>query len=410
MARRPILFSFFVLLALLGLSGGLYAQLESGERGISPLDSSGTLEVTGIHVDVGAKDALSGRYAGWRIAQRQGFRALWARIHKRPPSEAPNLSDSVLDGLVSSIIVDQEQIAPNRYIADLGILFDRARSAELLGVGGEIRRTVPMLLIPVMITAGTPTSVEWRNPWQRAWAEFRTSNSPIDYVRVSGMGVDPLLVNAAQTNRPGRGWWRNLVDLYGAADILVAEVMVHRLFPGGPAEAKFIARHGPDQDIVGGFTLRARDSADLARMMREGVARMDRLFAQAHAAGAMQRDPTLNIPEPPPVVEEETAPETSAYQVLIYSPDAQTYNFAFATLKVMPGVQSVSPIAINIGGVSSASATIRGDVSATRSTMAARGWTVSVSGSTIRISNGPFRDSAAPAPAPSPQQPAPATP
>ena len=31
----------------------------------------------------------------------------------------------------------------------------------------------------------------------RAWAQFRTSQSPIDYVRVSGMGVDPMLVNAA---------------------------------------------------------------------------------------------------------------------------------------------------------------------------------------------------------------------
>ena len=71
MARRPFLFPVLVLLALLTLSGGLYAQLESGERGIAPLDSSGTFEVTGIHVDVGAKDALSGRYAGWRIAQRQ---------------------------------------------------------------------------------------------------------------------------------------------------------------------------------------------------------------------------------------------------------------------------------------------------------------------------------------------------
>ena len=403
MARRPFLFSLLALLALLGISGGLYAQLESGDRGILPLDSSGTLEVTNIHVDVGAKDAQTARYAGWRIAQRNGFKALWASIHKRPVSQAPNLPDSVLDGLVSSIIVDKEQIGPNRYIADLGILFDRARSAQLLGVGGEIRRTVPMLLIPVMVTGGTPTSVEWRNPWQRAWAEFRTSNSPIDYVRVSGMGVDPLLVNAAQTRRPGRGWWRNLVDLYGAADILVAEVTVHRLFPGGPAEAKFVGRHGPDGDIVGGFTLRARDSDDMMRMMREGVARMDRVFATAHAAGAMQRDPTLNIPEPPPLEEEEEAtPDTSAFSVLIYSPDATTYNFAFATLKVMPGVQSVSPIAINIGGVSSASATIRGDPSAARSAMAARGWTVDVSGSTIRISNGPFR-TGAPTPAPSPQ-------
>ena len=56
------------------------------------------------------------------------------------------------------------------------------------------------------------------------------------------MGVDPLLVNAAQTERPGRGWWRNMVDLYGAADILVAEVQLQRLYPGGPARARFIAR------------------------------------------------------------------------------------------------------------------------------------------------------------------------
>jgi hypothetical protein len=290
-------------------------------------------------------------------------------------------------------------------------LFDRARSAQLLGVGGEVRRTVPMLLIPITVTAGTATSVEWRNAWQRAWAEFRTAQSPIDYVRVSGVSVDPLLVNAAQTRRPGRGWWRNIVDLYGAADVLVAEVMVHRLFPGGPAEARFIARHGPDNKVVGGFTLRAADSADMMRMMREGVARMDRLFAAAHAAGALQRDPTLNIPEPPPVQEEDLAPETTAYQVLIYSPDAQTYNFAFATLKVMPGVQSVSAISINIGGVSTASATVRGDIGPARAAMAGRGWTVDVSGSTVRISNGPFRTGVpAPTPAPTPQQPTQPTP
>ena len=68
------------------------------------------------------------------IAQREGFKALWAKMNKRPISEAPNLSDSTLDGLVSSIVVEREQIGPNRYIATLGVLFDRARAGELLGV------------------------------------------------------------------------------------------------------------------------------------------------------------------------------------------------------------------------------------------------------------------------------------
>src|SRR6185295_14450804 len=106
----------------------------------------------------------------------------------------------------------------------------------------------------------------------------------IDYVRVSGMGVDPLLVNAAQPERPGRGWWRNLVDLYGAADILVAEVQLQRLYPGGPARARFIARHGPDNEIIGGFTLTATNSDGVSAMMAEGVRRMDELFTAALAS------------------------------------------------------------------------------------------------------------------------------
>ena len=112
-----------------------------------------------------------------------------------------------------------------------------------------------MLLIPVLVNGGTMTSVELRNPWQRAWAQLRTSESPIDYVRPSGLGLDPLLVNAAQTARPGRAWWRNLLDLYEASDILVSEVQLHRAFPGGPAVGRFVAKHGPDGEILGGFSL-----------------------------------------------------------------------------------------------------------------------------------------------------------
>src|SRR5689334_14690694 len=282
MLRRRLVVLLTLLLAVAGVSGALYAQLETGDRGILPLDSSGTLEITGIHVDVGAADSNAARYAGWRIAQRQGFRALWAKMHNAPINQAPNLPDSTLDDIVSSINVGQEQIGPNRYIADLGILFDRARAAPFLGVeGGEIRRSAPMLLIPITVTAGTETSVELRNAWQRAWAQYRTSQSAIDYVRVSGLGSDPLLINAAQTNRPGRGWWRNLLDLYGASDILVAEVQLQRSFPGGPARARFIGRHGPDNEIIGGFTLTAPNSDAIPAMMAQGVERMDQLFSQA---------------------------------------------------------------------------------------------------------------------------------
>ena len=402
-SRRRLLTATSCLIALLALGGTVVAQMEAGERGILPIDSSGTLEITGIHVDVGGKDANSARFAGWRIAQREGFKKLWAKQHSRPESEAPNLSDSTLDGLVSSIIVERENIGPNRYIADLGILFDRTRAGELLGFAGEVRRSAPMLLIPVLITAGAATSVETRNPWQRAWAQFRTSQSPVDYVRVSGMGVDPLLVNAAQTQRPGRGWWRNIIDLYGAADILVAEASLHRLYPGGPAYARFIARHGPDGEILGGFDLRAKDSADLPRMMAEGVQRMDDLFTRALAAGELQRDPSLIIVEPPPLVEEDVQPvlvEARTIQIQVPTPSDITLNSALAELRSIAGVEGAGIRTANVPGWSLLLVRYRGTPDALGGVLQSRGWGVSSVGGSLRMV--PI----APPPPPSAQPPA----
>jgi hypothetical protein len=378
------------LLVVLCLVGGgiVYAQLEAGERGIMPLDSSGTLEIDGIHVDVGGKDAQSSRLAGWRIAQREGFKMLWAKSHGRRPSEAPSVSDSTLDDIVSSIIVQREQIGPNRYIADLGVLFDRARAGQLLGVEAITQRSQPMLLIPVIVTAGTETSLELRNPWQRAWAEFRTSQSPIDYVRVSGLGVDPLLINAAQAERPGRSWWRNILDIYGASDILVAEVVLHRAYPGGPARARFIGRHGPDGEIIGGFDLSAPNSAGIARMMDEGVRRMDELFTAAYAQGRLQRDSSLNLPPPPPPPPEEVEEQQHAptrYQVGVAAPSAATYNSAIAHLRAVPGVDRVEQVNIALGGTSYFFITYRGDLGTLRSILVSRGWGVDVSGGQLRM-------------------------
>jgi hypothetical protein len=405
-----------LLLAILGISGALYAQLETGDRGILPLDSSGTLEITGIHVDVGANDSQSARYAGWRIAQRQGFRALWAKMHNASIDQAPNLPDGTLDQIVSSINVEREEIGPNRYIADLGILFDRARAAPFLGVeGGEVSRSQPMLLIPITVTAGTETSVELRNAWQRAWAQFRTSQSPIDYVRVSGMGVDPMLVNAAQTVRPGRGWWRNIIDLYGAADILVAEVQLQRAYPGGPAVARFIGRHGPDNEIVGGFTLTAPNSDAIPAMMAQGAQRMDQLFAQALAAGKLERDNSLNLP-PPPVQElpveapVAVAATTNSYQVQISGKDVNVYNFAMAHLRTLPGIDSATPQQINPGGTSYVLVTYHGDISQLAAALSARGWAVSTSGTVVTMRSSSDKPPALPPPpqpATPPQQPQP---
>jgi len=200
------------------------------------------------------------------------------------------------------------------------------------------------------------------------------------------------LINAPQTRRPGRGWWRNLLDMYGATDILIAEVQLQRLYPGGPARARFIARHGPDNEIVGGFTLTAPNSDAVPAMMAQGAQRMDQLFAQALAAGRLTRDSSLDLPPPLvlPDLSTETKPAapvnaTNAFQIQVTGKNVTVYNFAMAHLRTLPGIASASPQQINPGGTSYVLVTFKGDISQLAAALTARGWIVDFSGTVIRI-------------------------
>jgi hypothetical protein len=228
------------------------------------------------------------------------------------------------------------------------------------------------------------------------------------------MGADPLLINAAVTGRPGRGWWRNLLDMYGATDILVAEVQLQRLYPGGPARGRFIARHGPDNEVVGGFTLTAPNSEAIPAMMAEGAQRIDQIFANALAAGRLTRDPSLNLPPPPvlpqPVQKpvEKPVNQFNSFQVQVTGNNVNFYNFAMAHLRTLPGLQSAAPQQINPGGTSYILVTYKGSIADLAAALSGRGWVVDFSGTVVRMhANG---DKPPPIPPPPPVQPPPAVP
>lgn len=400
-------------LAVLGLAAAVYAQIEGGDRGVAPLDSSGSFEVSGINVDVRAKDAESARLGGWRLAQRRGWQMLWAKMHGGSAASAPSLGDSALDGIVAGIVVDDEQIGPNRYVARLGVLFDRARAGQILGVSGQIVRSPPLLVIPVEWSGGTPRSFEARTEWQKAWARFRAGSSPIDYVRPAGVGPDPLLLTAGQAERPGRIWWRGLLDQYGAADVLIPQVSLERLWPGGPVIGRFTARHGPDSRIIAGFTLRVESSDALPRMLDEGVRRIDQIYADALSLGMLRPDPSLIIEEPVdpdslianesdavPVEQVEGATantDVNAITVQFETPDVASVGATEATVRGVPGVKTASTISLALGGVSVMRVSFAGDLAMLRLALQARGFRVEEGNGALRIR----RAAAAPAePAP----------
>lgn len=286
-------------LALIG-GGIVVAQIEGPKRGIAPIASTGDFEVTGVAVNVTGKNAFEARQKGWEEAQRLAWSALWRKTHG---SAGATLSDSTLDGIVAAIVVQEEQIGPRRYVAKLGVLFDRARAGQLLGVSGVRRRSAPLLLLPVTYAAGAPTVFEQRTSWQRSWAKYRTAESTIDYVRPSGAGGESLLLNAGQIDRRSRGWWRTILDQFGAADVIIPIARIERQWPGGPVVGRFSARYGPDNKFLGSFTLRTSSSSGIPAMMDQAVVRMDELFQSALAAGRLRADASLVLEQE--VVDEE---------------------------------------------------------------------------------------------------------
>jgi hypothetical protein len=389
--RNPLLAGLVAALFVIafGMATLLRAQIEGSDRGVPPIDSSANYEVGGVQVDVTAKTSEQARSYGWRLAQRKAWKTLWARVNGQPVDAAPGLPDGTLDSITAGIAVEDEEIGAHRYIARLGVLFDRNRAGDLLGARGGGPRSAPMLVIPVMWSGGVAQSFEKRTEWQKAWARFRSGGSPIDYVRPVGSGIDPLVLNVAQAGRPGRGQWRALLEQYGAADVVVPVVQIVRRWPGGPVVAHFKAIHGPDGEEIARFDLAAADARAVPAMLDEGVRRIDEALSAALRAGGLISDPTLvaeparieALPEDQAVMEGDVAPVAAAtslapvqsLSVQVDTPDDVARAAIEAQLRGVLGVRSVSTTSLALGGVSVMRVEYEGDAAALRAALAPRG-------------------------------------
>jgi hypothetical protein len=196
-----------------------------------------------------------------------------------------------------------------------------------------------------------------------------------------------------------------LLDQYGAADVIVPEVRLQRLYPGGPAIGTFTARHGPDNVLIGSFTLRVESSAAIPRMLDEGVRRLDLLYIQALGGGLLKPDASLIIEQPEVIeeLEEETGEEqdpadvtpaespigtATAFTIQVDTPDAASVSRAELAVSRVGGVTSALTTSLALGGTSIMRVTYTGDSSALQAALEAQGWTVQGSGTTLRISRG----------------------
>ena len=388
------------------------AQIE-GDRGIPPVAASRDIRVSGVMVDAKGDTPQEARENGWQEAARLA----WAKIG------GPKLSDGQLQSMVSAIVIESEQLGPRRYIAQLGVVFDRARATGYLGGEGEVARSAPLLLIPVTMTAGTQTVFERRNPWQRAWAEYQTGTSRIDYVRPSGAGGDSLLITYGQAGRRSRLWWRNVLDQFGASDVLIAIARLDYAFPGGPVTGRFTARYGPDNSWLGEFTLRAASSEQVPAMLTQAVQRFDAIYTRALEAGQLRPDPTLDLETPvlPAEVQalieqgraiaareesarakeqgiattrpgETGAPTPAATPAAIATvtvefatPDPASVDAVVGAVRATPGVRGAATSSLALGGTSIMRVTFAGSTAELAEALRTRGFTVREAGGGLSI-------------------------
>jgi len=383
----------------------LIAQIE-GERGIMPVASSSDIAITGIQVETTGKSPEDARLNGWREAQKQA----WAK------AGGPAMDIGVIESMVSAVVVEREQIGPRRYIATLGVVFDRARAGLYIGgKGGPGRQSAPLLVIPVLRSGGVSQVFEVRGVWQAAWAAFNAGASPIDYVRPSGAGGDSLLLTAGQPQRRSRAWWRNVLDQFGAADVIIPEARLERQWPGGPVRGTFTARYGPDNRFLESFTLTTNDEAGVPAMLATAVQRIDAIYARALGEGLLRPDATLTnngqmdaglaalveaarraeqnstgsgdaeAATASPTIAAVVPLNVTTFTVQFASPDAAAVDAALSAVRGAPGVQGAATTSLAMGGTSVMRVTATSDMSAVADALRARGWRVTVGANALSI-------------------------
>lgn len=400
------------LLAVAGLLTAVAVAQQSTPKATVPADRSGggtssAYAVGGIAVDVTAKNIDEARRTAWTMAQRQAWPQLWARLTGRDAAEAPRLGDGQIDAMVAGIESQGERFSDTRYIARLGVVFDRSRVVQRLGGDINLLQSPPMLLLPLLIDGGTGNLFQHRNIWAESWQRWRGNVTPIDYVLPPGGPADNLWLTMWQTNRRERNGWRQIITRFDTVNVLVAEARLTRSWPGGPVNAVFVARHGPDGIEVGRFALRAPSEAALPQMLEEGVRRIDAAYAAALRAGALQSDPDLAV-EIAPIIDAEPVigmalPDDALVQVAVITPDAATLAEAERVLRAISGDTTVRQLAL--GGTSRIDVAMPGGEAALVVALARAGWLLEPVGNDLVLRRGkapPAAPAAPPATPPAP--------
>jgi Uncharacterized protein conserved in bacteria (DUF2066) len=181
-------------------------------------------QVSGIEVDATAVDAVAAREQALLQGQIEGLRRLMRRLtpveeHARLPSVGP----AEIERYVQNFEIADEQVASNRYLAQLTVRYEPDAVRGLLqGAALSYAETIsePIVLLPVYRGSGGAQLWPEGNPWWQAWAEQLDPERLVRLVLPLGDLQDMATVTADQAMTGDQSALAALAQRYGSDDVL----------------------------------------------------------------------------------------------------------------------------------------------------------------------------------------------
>jgi hypothetical protein len=129
--------------------------------------------VQGVPVDAAAESGVAARELALDAGQREGLVRLMRRLTS--PSahgQLPDVAGVPIDRYVNSFEIAEEKVGPNRYLGVINVSYIAAQVHALIASAGipyVTRRSDPILVVPVTVTAGEPEAWLEASPWRDAW-------------------------------------------------------------------------------------------------------------------------------------------------------------------------------------------------------------------------------------------------
>ena len=278
-SRRPVVMAAALLAACFVLGLVLKSRPAAAQ-------APDIFEIRQVAVDVTAETAAKARKLALEEGRRKAFRRLLERmtllVHReRLPSPTPE----EIDAFVKDFSVDEEKTSAVRYLANLTFRFNAPPIRQyLIDYGLPFAETFskPVLILPVLESAGALLLWDDPNPWRTAWSRRPVVNGLVPLVLPLGDLPDIATIGVEQALEGDTQRLTAIAERYNASDSLVVHGILRRDARGLLPELEvYLTRYGTvlqEQTLVRNYQategetqaeLMLRAAVDLAQVVED---------------------------------------------------------------------------------------------------------------------------------------------